>query len=154
MGWAGVPEMSGSTNTQTWIPTSAVALSIVLDRLVLVKSPVSTDGRMSRVVPLPFGVLTSEIREVSSVPPLRVAPVNAPAPTHTPLRPQTVPVGHCAFVVHAVVEVQMPAVHTGAPAGHCPLFVQSWALKTAGVAVQVAEVPVAVKLPLLLASAG
>jgi hypothetical protein len=64
-----------------------------------------------------------------------------------------VPDGHVELVVHAVVEVQIPAEHVGAPAGHCALFVHVDALKIAGVAVHDAEVPVAVKFPLLSANA-
>src|SRR5262245_48579082 len=136
------------------MPTSAVALSIVVVNLVFVKRPVSTEGRIKSVVPLPFGVLTSVVNEVRLVPPVSVSPVNEPEPTQTPARPQTVPVGQLASLVHVVVDVQTPVTQVGAPAGHCPLFVQVCALKVAGVAVHAADVPVAVKLPLLLARAG
>ncbi len=47
---AGAPLTSESTNAQTWMPTSAVALSMVVVSLVFVKSPVSSDGRISSVV--------------------------------------------------------------------------------------------------------
>src|SRR5262245_4411905 len=115
---------------------------MVEDRLVFVKSPVSREGRISRVVPAPLGVWTWVVSEVNSVPPVSVSPVKAPAPTQTPVRPHTVPLGQSASVEQAVVEVQIPDTHTGAPAGHCALFVQSAALNTAGLAVHEAEVPV------------
>ena len=91
--------------------------------------------------------------DVSDVPPVRVSPVNAPAPTQTPDSPQTVSLGQSALVVQAVVDVQMPAAQVGAPLGHCPLFVQVKELKVAGVAIHEADVPVAVKFPLLSANA-
>src|SRR5262245_66633205 len=96
----------------------------------------------------------SVVSDVSDLPPVSVSPVKAPAPTQTPERPHTVSEGQSAGVVHAVVEVQMPATHVGAPAGHCALLVQVCALKTAGVAVHDADVPTAVKFPLLSAKAG
>src|SRR5882672_11056842 len=95
----------------------------------------------------------SVVSDVNDVPPLRVAPVKAPAPTQTPDKPQTVSPGQSELVVQAVVEVQIPATHVGAPAGHCPLFVHVDALKVAGVATHEADVPVAVKFPLLSADA-
>ena len=49
--WPGLPLTTGSTNTQTWMPTSAVASGTVVERLVLVKSPVSSEGLINRVVP-------------------------------------------------------------------------------------------------------
>src|SRR6266850_2548081 len=95
----------------------------------------------------------SVVSDVSDVPPVSVAPVKAPAPTQTPDKPQTVSPGQSEPVVQAVVDVQMPAVQVGAPAGHCPLFVHVEALKVAGVATHEAAVPVAVKFPLLSADA-
>ena len=100
-----------------------------------------------------MGVLISVVSDVSDVPPVRVSPVNAPAPTQTPDSPQTVSLGQSALVVQAVVDVQMPAAQVGAPLGHCPLFVQVKELKVAGVAIHEADVPVAVKFPLLSANA-
>src|SRR5512142_2336783 len=89
------------------IPTSAVALLTVVESLVEVKSPVASEGLMSKEVPCPFGVWIDVVKDVRLVPPLRVSP-----PT-------------------------------------LPVFV----LKTAGDAVHAAEVPAAVKLPLLSAKA-
>jgi hypothetical protein len=86
---------------------SAVALLMVVESLVEVKSPVSSDGLMSNAVPCPFGVWIDAVKEVRLVPPLNVAPPKLPV----------------------------------------------LALKTAGVALHAAEVPAAVKLPLLSAKA-
>jgi hypothetical protein len=53
--------------TQTWIPTSAVAVVIPLEflfvesRLVLVKSPVTNEGVTFSVTPLPLDVLIVEL---------------------------------------------------------------------------------------------
>lgn len=63
------------------------------------------------------------------------------------------PAEQSAFDAHTVVDVQMPAVQVGAPAGHSALLLQVKALKVAGVAVHDFDVPAAVKLPLLSASA-
>ena len=123
-------------------------------RLVFVNNPVSKEGLINNVVPLPLGVRISVLNDVSDVPPVSVSPVNAPAPTQTLDRPHTVSAGQLELLVHGVVDVQIPAAHVGAPPGHCALFVHVDALKIAGVAVQDAEVPVAVKLPLLSARAG
>ncbi len=89
------------------IPTSAVALFTVVESLVEVNRPVSSDGLISNVVPCPFGVWIDVEKDVRLVPPLRVAPPKLPV----------------------------------------------LVLKTAGVAVHAAEVPAAVKLPLLSAKA-
>jgi hypothetical protein len=53
--------------TQTWIPTSAVAVVMPLEflfvesRLVLVKSPVTNEGVTFSVTPLPLDVLIVEV---------------------------------------------------------------------------------------------
>ncbi len=60
----------------------------------------------------------SVVSDVSRVPPESVSPVNAPAPTQKPDRPQTVSLGQSEFVVQGVVDVQMPAAQVGAPARH------------------------------------
>ncbi len=65
-----------------------------------------------------MGVPMSVVSDVRSVPPESASPVNAPAPTPAPDRPQTASLGQSELVVQGVVDVQMPAVQVGAPARH------------------------------------
>jgi hypothetical protein len=128
-------------------------LVIVVESLVEVKSPVSSEGRTSRVVPCPFGVWIAVVNETREVPPLRVFPVKPPPAIQVP-DSQTVPVKQSESVVQAP-PVQTPVVEEQVnPEGHWELLVQVAGTKIAGVATHLAEVPVALKLPLLSASAS
>src|SRR5579864_14491 len=63
-----------STLTHTSIPTTAVALGTLVEILVSVKRPVTSEGRTSNVVPFPFDVEMSAVKFPTTRPPLR-APV-------------------------------------------------------------------------------
>jgi hypothetical protein len=63
------------------MPTSAVALLMVVVSLVEVKSPVVIEGLITRVVPCPLGVWIAVEKDVAVVPPLRVWPPKPPVAT-------------------------------------------------------------------------
>src|SRR5215471_4996882 len=57
-----------STVTQTWIPISAVAVLTVAESFVSVNSPVTIDGVINSVTPLPFDVLMVVSSSAQDVP--------------------------------------------------------------------------------------
>src|SRR5262249_41265945 len=57
-----------STVTQTWIPISAVAVVTVEESFVLVNSPVTIEGGINEVTPLPFEVLMVVSSSAQEVP--------------------------------------------------------------------------------------
>jgi len=70
-----IPALLPSTVTQTSIPTSAVALGIVVEIFVSVKRPLTSDGLISNVTPLALDVEISALKRVTPVPPLKLPPV-------------------------------------------------------------------------------
>src|SRR5262249_10653650 len=68
------PSPFPSTVTQTSMPTSAVALGTVVEIFVSVKRPVTSEGRMSSVTPLPLDVEMSVLKSFTWVPPLKLPP--------------------------------------------------------------------------------
>src|SRR6516162_988008 len=63
-----------STVTHTWIPMSADAVGIVVEILVSVNSPVTSEGRMSSVTPLAFEVEMFALKILVPVPPPKTPP--------------------------------------------------------------------------------
>src|SRR5262252_1040371 len=70
-----MPSPLPSTVTQTSIPTSAVALGTVVEIFVSVKRPVTSEGRISSVTPLPLDVEMLALNSFTWVPPLKLPPV-------------------------------------------------------------------------------
>src|SRR2546426_5540169 len=69
-----IPAPLPSTVTQTSIPMSADVVGTVVEIFVSVKRPVTSEGRMFKVTPLPFDVEILELNTVVVVPPLKVPP--------------------------------------------------------------------------------
>jgi hypothetical protein len=63
-----------STVTQTRIPISADAVETLVEIFVSVKRPVTSEGLMSNVVPLPFDVEMFAVNDDATMPPLRTPP--------------------------------------------------------------------------------
>src|SRR2546430_14032918 len=105
-----MPAPLPSTVTQTSIPMSADVVGTVVEILVSVKSPVTSDGRMFKVTPLPFDVEMLELKTVVVVPPDRVppSPILHDAPVPVALKLPLLCVNACAapkIVINATTAI-------------------------------------------------